>query len=67
MDWRFISFWLFRRPGESLPYWGGANDGQVHYPVQIDTVFLLDSRVGAQRFQGAISLGQPYGIYDGGT
>jgi hypothetical protein len=24
-------------------HWGGANDGIIHYPIKIDTIFLLDS------------------------
>jgi len=48
-----------------LSHWGGADDGQVHFPVQIDTLFLLDSLAGAHRSQGAVSLAQPYGIYEG--
>jgi hypothetical protein len=27
---------------EATSYWGGANDGVVHYPIRWDTVFLLD-------------------------
>ena len=63
--WRFVSFWLVPSPEERLPlsHWGGADDGQVHFPVQIDTLFLLDSRVGARHAQGVVSLAQPYGIY----
>jgi len=65
--WRFVSFRLIPSPEErlSLSHWGGADDGQVHFPVQIDTLFLLDSLAGAHRSQGAVSLAQPYGIYEG--
>ena len=63
--WRFVSFRLVPPPGASgdLGHWGGANDGVVHYPVQVDTLFLLDSRGEARRHQGMLQLKQPTVIY----
>ena len=63
--WRFVSFRLVPPPGQFLDigHWGGANDGHVHYPVQVDTLFLLDSRGEARRHQGMLRLKQPTVIY----
>lgn len=66
--WRFVTFRLVRLPGgtSDLGFWGGASDGQVHYPVRLDTVFLLDSRADAVRHAGALWIKQPTLLYDPG-
>ena len=63
--WRFVSFRLVPPPGgaANLGYWGGANDGQVHYPVVVDTLFLLDSRSVTGRNAGTLWIKQPTAIY----
>lgn len=64
--WRFITFRLVAPPGEAvdLGFWGGANDGVVHYPVSVDTLLLLDSRAEAGLHAGAIQIKSPVAIYD---
>jgi hypothetical protein len=37
--WKFVMFDLIN----AVSYWGGANDGKVHYPVEWATLFLLES------------------------
>ena len=56
MGWRFIAFRLVPPPGGpyDVSHWGGANDGHVHYPIRVDTLFLLDSRAEANRHQGTV-------------
>ena len=62
--WRFVSFRLVPPPGEApLGHWGGADDGQVHYPVSVDTLLLLDHPADARRTEGAVTLAQPYALY----
>ena len=66
--WRFVSFRLIPPPNQSagLGHWGGADDGQVHYPVTVDTLFLFDSRPDAPRHQGMLWVKQPTVIYGAG-
>lgn len=66
--WRFVPFRLVAPTGESadLGHWGGADDGKVHYPVSVDTLFLLDSRSEARQHQGTVWIKEPMVIYDGG-
>ena len=62
--WRFVSFGFVPPPGEApLGHWGGADDGQVHYPVSVDTLLLLDHPAGARRSEGSVTLAEPYAIY----
>ena len=63
--WRFVPFLLVPPPGKSadLGHWGGVNDGQVHYPVTVDTLFLFDSRPDAPRHRGMVWVKQPTVIY----
>ena len=61
--WRFVAFDLVLSPGETLGHWGGANDGHVHYPITVNTLFLLDSRADASRHQGMLYIKQPMLIY----
>jgi len=63
--WRFVPFRLVPSPGEAtdLGHWGGANDGKVHYPVTVDTLFLLDSRSEARQHMGTLWIKQPMAIY----
>ena len=66
MGWRFVTFRLVPPPGEpyDVSHWGGANDGHVHYPVRLDTLFLLDSRADAHRHEGTIWFKSPVMIYE---
>lgn len=63
--WRFVPFRLIPPPGEAadVGHWGGADDGQIHYPVAVDTLFLLDSRSEARRHRGTLWIKQPAAIY----
>ena len=65
--WRFVPFLLVAPTGETadLGHWGGANDGRVHYPVSVDTLFLFDSRAEAPQHKGVLWIKQPTVIYDG--
>lgn len=38
--WRWVTFPFTAR---NAGHWGGANDGVVHFPLIIDTLFLLDN------------------------
>jgi hypothetical protein len=38
--WRYITFPL---DGSQAGHWSGANDGIVHYPIRLETLFLLDN------------------------
>lgn len=64
--WRFVSLRIVPAPGEAADFghWGGANDGKVHYPVQVDTLFLLDSRADAPKHAGTIWIKSPVLIYN---
>ena len=66
--WRFVSFRLVPPPGEAadLGHWGGANDGKVHYPVTVDTLFLLDPARKRRQHQGTLWIKQPTVIYGAG-
>ena len=62
--WRFLSFPLqSETPRGPISYWGGANDGEIHFPIRMTTLLLLDSRSDARRHQGAIVWKQPMVIY----
>lgn len=66
--WRFVPFRLVAPPGETadLGHWGGTNDGKVHYPVAVDTLFLLDSRPDARQHTGTLWIKQPIVLYNAG-
>ncbi len=66
--WRYITLPMHDRPGskiaaaEPLSSWGGKNDGQIHYPIKWDTLFLLDN--GARNpISGALHLSAPTLLY----
>ena len=46
----------------SLSHWGGPNDGDIHYPIKWDSIFLLDN-VSRQPVEGEIYLSAPTLIY----
>nr|MDQ2731147.1 hypothetical protein [Armatimonadota bacterium] len=56
--WRYISFPLDGKEGGS---WGGAKDGVIHYPIHLDTLFLLDGNHKATH--GQIYLSGPTWIW----
>ncbi|MGD0091402.1 MAG: hypothetical protein ABSE73_15905 [Planctomycetota bacterium] len=53
--WRPIVFSL---DGRDAGHWGGANDEKVHYPIKLDTLFLLDNG-GGHKVEGAVYLQAP--------
>ncbi|HSI12642.1 MAG TPA: cellulase family glycosylhydrolase [Chthoniobacter sp.] len=62
MGWRYITFPMESNGGKELAHWGGANDGEIHYPIKWDTLFLLDN-VSRQPIEGEIYLSAPTLIY----
>ena len=54
-DWRYIAFPL---KGTAQGHWGGANDGVVHYPIRLETMFLMDSAA-RQKTAGTIYIASP--------
>ncbi|MCY3023608.1 MAG: hypothetical protein NTW87_31905, partial [Planctomycetota bacterium] len=55
-DWRPVVFPL---DGRDAGHWGGANDGKVHFPIKLDTLFLLDNG-SKQKVKGALYLQAPF-------
>jgi hypothetical protein len=60
--WRHISFPMQSTEGAPLAHWGGANDGEIHFPIKWDTIFLLDN-VSREPVEGEIHLSAPTLIY----
>jgi hypothetical protein len=58
-DWRYIVFPLDATGGGR---WGGANDGVVHYPIRLETMFLIDSAV-RQKTSGTVYVASPTLVY----
>jgi hypothetical protein len=58
-DWRYVEFPL---DAENAGHWGGANDGQIHYPIRLDTLLLIDSAARAQT-GGIVNISSPILIY----
>lgn len=60
--WRYATFPLLPSGASPLAHWAGANDGQIHYPIKWDTIFLLDN-ISRQPVEGTIHLSAPTLIY----
>lgn len=60
--WRYVTFPMQTTPEKPLAHWGGANDGVIHYPIEWDSIFLLDN-VSRQPVEGEIYLSAPTLIY----
>ncbi|HEY0075679.1 MAG TPA: cellulase family glycosylhydrolase [Abditibacteriaceae bacterium] len=56
--WRYYEFPLDGPVG----FWGGANDGQIHYPIQLDSLFILDS-IGTKNNKGEIYISDPMWVF----
>ena len=56
--WRYVQFDLT----PSTAHWGGAKDNVIHYPLQWDSIFLLDN-IGRTKIEGAIYITAPVLIY----
>jgi hypothetical protein len=62
IDWKGWRYVTFPISGLQSGFWGGANDGAIHYPIKWDTIFLLDN-VSRQPVEGEIYLSAPTLIY----
>ncbi len=60
--WRYVTFPMQSTSEKPLARWGGANDGVIHYPIEWDSIFLLDN-VSRQPVEGEIYLSAPTLIY----
>ncbi len=58
MHWKGWRYVVFRLDGTQAEHWGGANDGQLHYPIRWDALLLIDS-AGHHQTQGQIYIGSP--------
>lgn len=56
--WRYYEFPLDGSGG----FWGGANDGQIHYPIQLDSLFILDS-IRLENNKGEIYISDPMWVF----
>jgi polysaccharide biosynthesis protein PslG len=56
--WRYVTFSLTSSHLRMTAHWGGANDGEVHYPIKWDSILLLDN-TSRQPLQGDIYLSAP--------
>lgn len=54
--WRWITFPL---DGSGSGRWGGANDGFVHYPIWLDTLFLVDNPDQTKPARGEVWISSP--------
>ena len=57
--WRYVTFPL---SGQGGGHWGGPDDGVVHYPIRVDTLFLLDKK-GKEPAEGSFYLAEPVLVY----
>jgi len=60
--WRYLQFPLQNTDDSHLTHWGGANDGEIHYPIKWDSLLILDN-VSRQPVEGEIYLSAPTLIY----
>ncbi|WP_428940808.1 cellulase family glycosylhydrolase [Fontivita pretiosa] len=58
-DWRYVEFPL---DAEHAGHWGGDNDGQIHYPIGLETLLLIDSAARGQT-SGTVYISSPILIY----
>lgn len=56
--WRYYEFPLDGSGG----FWGGAGDGQIHYPIQLDSLFILDS-IRTENNRGEIYISDPTWVF----
>ncbi len=60
--WRYVTFPMQATEEKPLAHWGGKNDGVIHYPIEWDSIFILDN-VSRQPVEGEIYLSAPTLIY----
>lgn len=58
-DWRYVEFPL---TGVGAGFWGGVKDGVVHYPIRLETIFLVDSAA-RQETGGTVYISSPTLVY----
>ena len=58
IDWKGWRQVVMRLTDEHIGHWGGKNDGVIHWPIRLDTLFLLDSAQ-KQKTAGDIYLAAP--------
>jgi len=58
--WKQVSFPM--NAAGSHDHWGGANDGQIHYPIAWNTVFLIDNHK-RQATEGTVYIAGPVLVY----
>lgn len=56
--WRYITFPLRRSEEVHMAHWGGANDGVMHGPLELDAFFLLDN-ISREPLEGELYLSAP--------
>lgn len=57
--WRYLTF---RLDGRDTWHWGGVDDGVPHYPLSLDTLFLLDNSARGA-IHGEVFLQAPVLVY----
>jgi hypothetical protein len=58
--WRWVTFPL---DGSGSGRWGGANDGFVHHPIRLDTLFLVDNPDQSKPARGEVWISSPVLAY----
>jgi hypothetical protein len=56
-----LRYFLLER--SSSGHWGGANDGKVHGPFKLDTLFLIDNPKQDRTTAGTVYITAPTLIY----
>ncbi len=62
--WRQVFFPMQSTPENPLECWGGDDDGKIHYPIEFDSIFLLEN-VAREKLDGEIFISAPTLIYGG--
>jgi hypothetical protein len=57
LGWRQVTFPM-RTTGQHLEYWDGADDGVIHYPIELDSILVLDNAARTP-VEGSIYLSAP--------
>ncbi len=60
--WRQVFFPMQSTEEKPLECWGGDDDGKIHYPIEFDSIFLLDN-VSREKMEGEIFISAPTLIY----
>jgi hypothetical protein len=59
-DRRFVSFAF---EGGKVAHWGGANDGEIHFPIKLETLLLIDS-ADRRGTNGVVTIDSPAIVYE---